>query len=223
MHQKFNHSWNLSEQQAIELQLELSQLVIKKDELAKVKLVAGIDVAYDKDQSTLKAGVVVLEAGSLQEVERVVIEDVSNFPYIPGLFSFRELPPICKALAKLKNTPDLIVCDGQGMAHPRRFGLASHLGVLYDIPVIGCGKTKLLGDGNEPGEDRGEYSYLTDRGEIIRASLRTQSKVRPVYVSIGHRISLETSLNWVFRLCPRYRLPETTRKADQLVRKVLWT
>lgn len=139
------HSWNLSEEEAVQLQQELARQVIAEDGLADVKYVAGVDVAYSKHSDKLIAAVVILEADSLKIAESVVVEDSVRFPYIPGLFSFRELPPIIQAFQQIKTPPQLIVCDGQGLAHPRRFGLASHLGVLFDMPTIGCGKTRILG------------------------------------------------------------------------------
>lgn len=186
-----------------------------------IKYVAGVDVAYDEKIDKQIAAVVVLDPSTLEVFETSIAEDVTLFPYIPGLFSFRELPSIAKALSNLKTRPDLIVCDGQGIAHPRRFGLASHLGVLFDVPTIGCGKTRLLGHAEEPGIKRGDYSPLIDNGEIIGNSLRTQDNVKPVYVSIGHRISLQTACDWILKLSSKYRLPETTRHADHAVKMAL--
>ncbi|WP_047153277.1 deoxyribonuclease V [Aneurinibacillus tyrosinisolvens] len=218
---KISHDWTINEHEALKLQSALSNKVITQDKFNEIKYVAGVDVAYDEKNNVLVAGVAVLEANSLQEIENTVVKDVVHFPYIPGLFSFRELPPITKALEALKTTPDLIVCDGQGLAHPRRFGLACHLGVLFDVPTIGCGKTKLIGEADAPGEKRGDFSFLLDQGETIGMVLRTQDRVKPVYISIGHRISLELARHWILKLSPSYRLPETTRKADQLVRKTI--
>lgn len=215
------HRWNIGEMEAIKIQQELAQQVIKEDSFEQIHYVAGVDVAYSQTNDTLIAAIVILETDTLNLVESVVVEDTVQFPYIPGLFSFRELPPIIKAFDKVKITPQLVVCDGQGLAHPRRFGLACHLGVLYDIPAIGCGKTKLLGDYNEPGQHRGAQSPLIDNREIIGNVLRTQNNINPIFVSIGHRISLTTASDWILRLSPKYRLPETTREADQLVRKSL--
>jgi len=186
-----------------------------------IKYVAGVDVAYDEKIDKQIAAVVVLDPSTLEVLETSIAEDVTHFPYIPGLFSFRELPSIAKALENLKIRPDLIVCDGQCIARPRRFGLASHLGVLFDVPTIGCGKTRLLGHAEEPGIKRGDYSPLIDNGEIIGNSLRTQDNVKPVYVSIGHRISLQTACDWILKLSPKYRLPETTRHADHAVKMAL--
>ncbi|QYK63482.1 MULTISPECIES: deoxyribonuclease V [Paenibacillus] len=215
------HNWELTETEAIKLQQELSKKVTKEDQLPEIHYVAGVDVAYSEQSDLLVAAIVILEANSLNIVESVVVEDSVQFPYISGLFSFRELPSIVKAFKQIKTFPQLVVCDGQGIAHPRRFGLASHLGVIFDIPTIGCGKTKLLGDFQEPSQERGACSLLVDREEIIGSVLRTQENIKPLFVSVGHRISLDTACNWILKLSPRYRLPETTRQADQLVKKVL--
>lgn len=215
------HPWKLSEMDAVNLQQELSLKIVREDQLTEVSYVAGVDVAYSEHNDKLIAAIVILEASSLRLVESVVVEDTVHFPYIPGLFSFREIPPLLKAFKQIKTLPQLIVCDGQGMAHPRRFGLASHLGVLFDIPTIGCGKTKLLGEFQDPGRKRGSSSSLVDHGEVIGAVLRTQDHIKPIFVSIGHRISLAAACEWILKLSPKYRLPETTRQADQLVNKVL--
>ncbi len=216
-----NHSWALSEEQALALQQKLATKVIKNDLLNEIRLVAGTDVAYQKDSNGLVASVVILNANTLEVIETTIAEDVEHFPYIPGLFSFRELPPLIKAFAKLNHTPDIVVCDGQGLAHHRRFGLACHLGVIFDVPTIGCGKTKLLGEHKTPDTIRGAIAPLIDDNEIIGNVLRTQTGINPIYVSVGHRISLATACEWVLKLSPKYRLPETTRQADQVVRTAL--
>lgn len=221
MQPAIHHSWDISEQEAIALQRNLASKVIRTDELEPVTLVAGVDVAYSKHSNTLVAAVAVLDAASGELVETVTIQDQEQFPYIPGLFSFRELPPIIKAFEQLSSTPQLVVCDGQGLAHPRRFGLACHLGVLFDIPTIGCGKSRLIGQETEPGKERGAMTPLVDEDEVIGAALRTQTGIKPIYVSIGHKISLSTACQWVLELSPNYRLPETTRFSDQAVRKVI--
>lgn len=215
------HQWNLSKENAINLQIELAKKVIKKDKFDPIHYIAGIDVAYSKNSDTLIAAIVILELNSLKVVESVIIEDTVKFPYIPGLFSFRELPPIIKAFEEIKTIPQIIVCDGQGIAHPRRFGLASHLGVIYDIPTIGCGKTKLLGNFIEPDLYRGAQSPLIDKCEIVGSVLRTQKKIKPIFVSIGNRISLTTACELILKLSPNFRLPETTRQADQLVKQTM--
>ena len=216
-----NHTWQPTESEARQLQQKLAAEVVKKDQHGEIQLVAGVDVAYDKQSDQLVAAAVILDANTLEVIETATAENYAQFPYIPGLFSFRELPSLIKVLAKLNYSPDLIVCDGQGYAHPRRFGLACHLGIIFDIPTIGCGKTKLLGEYHELEENRGATAPLFDNGEVIGNVLRTQTGVNPVYVSIGHRVSLETSCEWILKLSPKYRLPETTRKADQAVSKAL--
>lgn len=221
MHPSITHSWDLSESEATRLQRVLASKVTTHDEFAEIGFVAGADVAYAKESETLVSAVVVLDAATLEIVETVTAEDIAQFPYIPGLFSFRELPALAKALARIQQKPDLVVCDGQGIAHPRRFGLASHLGVLFDVPTIGCGKTRLVGKHQEPGKERGASEPLIDRGEVVGRVLRTQTGVKPVYVSVGHRISLKTACDWILKLSPKYRLPETTRQADHAVRMAL--
>ena len=203
------------------VQQQLASKVIKKDINNQIDLVAGVDVAYAKESDKLVAAVVILNADTLEIVETSVAEDNAQFPYIPGLFSFREIPPLIKAFSKLKNTPDLVLCDGQGYAHPRRFGLACHLGIIFDVPTIGCGKTKLLGSHQELDRERGAAKPLVDNGEVVGNVLRTQTDINPIYVSIGHYISLATSCEWVLKLAPKYRLPETTRQADQAVHRAL--
>lgn len=215
------HCWSLSEAEALMLQQRLASKVIKEDKLNQIQFVAGVDVAYAKESNKLVAAVVILDADTLEVIETVIAEDKAQFPYIPGLFSFRELPSLIKAFAKLNHTPDLIVCDGQGYAHPRRFGLACHLGVIFDVPTIGCGKTRLLGEHEEPSKERSATAPLIDNDEVVGNVLRTQNGINPIYVSIGHRISLATACKWVLRLAPKYRLPETTRLADQQVKAVL--
>ena len=180
---------------------------------------AGLDVAYDGDD--FAAAVIVLDTSTLQEVDRAVVHGRTTFPYVPGLFAFREVPGLLDSLGNLQVTPDVLVCDGQGLAHPRRFGLACHLGVLTGIPSIGVAKTPFVGTFDEPGEQRGDSSDLVLDSEVVGAVLRTQYKMKPVFVSIGHRIDLETATALVLRLAPRYRLPETTRAADHACRAAL--
>lgn len=215
---KFTHSWSLSGEEAIALQVELSGKVVTEDRFdGEVSLVAGVDLAYSKEDDHLYAAVVVLDAATLSVVETKTATGRATFPYIPGLFSFREIPAILEVLSRVEKTPGLIVCDGQGIAHPRRFGLASHLGVLLDIPTIGCAKTQFFGVSTATPQKRGDYVPMQDGEEIIGSELCTQDGVKPVYVSIGNRISLETARQWVHKLAPRYRLPETTRQANEAV------
>jgi len=213
-----NCDFDLSEQEALNLQKDLAKKVVISDYLGGMKLVAGCDVAYQKNSDKLVASIVVLDVETLQVIETSTAEDICQFPYIPGLFSFRELPPLIKAFDKLKYIPDVVVCDGQGLAHPRRFGLACHLGVVFDIPTIGCGKSRLIGEYQEPAAERGGYSPLIDNSEEVGCVLRTQTGVKPVFVSIGHRVSLATARHLILKLSPEYRLPETTRQADHLVK-----
>lgn len=215
------HPWDISECDAVLLQQELAPNVVQKDHFKKVECIAGVDATYDEQKDVLVAAVALLDASSLDLLELAAAHDAVRFPYVSGLFSFRELPPIIKALQKLETIPDLIICDGHGVAHPRRFGLACHLGVLFDIPTIGCSKTKLIGDAEEPGNERGDYSLLFDNGEVIGCVLRTRDNVKPVYVSVGHLVSLQTAREWVLKLAPRFRLPETTRLADQWVKRCM--
>ena len=203
------------------LQRELAPLVERADRLGEVRLVAGVDVGYAVSGDALCAGIAVLDAATLEVVETVVHEDVARFPYVPGLFSFRELPPLLAAFEALERRPDLVVCDGQGIAHPRRFGLACHLGLALDLPAIGCAKSLYVGEAGEPGAARGAHAPIVHGGETVGAALRMQDGVRPVYVSVGHRVSLGTAIARTLALGPRYRQPETTRAADSLVRAAL--
>lgn len=205
--------------QAIALQQELAKQVIRTDELpSPIRTIAGVDVGYEKDGDRLVAVVAVLDANTMEVMETETYSGISSFPYIPGLFSFRELPPVLKALEKLKTQPDLIICDGQGIAHPQRLGLASHLGVVTGKPVIGCAKTRLVGNYVEPGNERGAFSELLDGDEVIGRVLRTQEGIKPLFVSVGNKISIETASAWVLKACKQYRLPEPIRVADQLTK-----
>lgn len=216
-----NHCWHLPPAEAEALQRELALDVILTDAFDAIHYVAGVDVAYHKKNDKIVGGVVILEAATLQLVETRLAICAVQFPYIPGLFSFRELPAIIEAMGQIKTIPDLIICDGQGIAHPQRFGLASHLGVLYDMPTIGCAKTRLTGAHSDPAHRRGSSALLVDNSMTIGAALRTQDGVRPVYVSTGHRISLKTACDWIMRTSPSYRLPETTRAVDHAVKMAL--
>jgi deoxyribonuclease V len=181
--------------------------------------VAGLDVAYRADR--LAAAVVVLDPVDGSVLDTAVVRGAPAFPYVPGLFAFREIPALLEALDRLRVRPDVLICDGHGLAHPRRFGLASHLGVLTDLPSFGVGKTRLLGQWEPVGERRGDRSALVDEGETVGAVLRTQDGVKPVFVSVGHRMDLETACSLTLRLAPRWRLPETTRAADRACRDAI--
>lgn len=209
--------WDLNPTEAEALQSRLCSKVIQEDCLGRVQSIAGIDVAYCQKSQAVYAGVVVLDSSNLNVIEQQTVSGESQFPYIPGLFAFREIPILLQAINKLQTVPDLIICDGQGMAHPRRFGLASHLGVLIDCPMIGCGKSRFIGDYEMPQQERGSFSPLVDHSEVIGSVLRTQDGVKPLFVSIGHRISLPTSRDWILKLANRYRQPEPIRRANELV------
>lgn len=219
--QSLLHSWPTTPTQALLVQDALRHRVIRDDAVVRpVRHVAGIDVAYasaDGAAGDVYAGVVVLDARTLEPLDSSSARCASTFPYLPGLFAFRELPAVLRALQGLTTRIDLLVCDAQGIAHPRRFGLAAHLGVLLDLPSIGVAKTRLIGAHDPPGHARGSHADLIDGDERVGAVLRTQDGVKPVYVSIGHRVSLGTAIDWTLRLSPHYRLPETTRHADRLV------
>ncbi|MBQ4814336.1 endonuclease V [Pseudoalteromonas luteoviolacea] len=210
-----------SPEQAQQLQHVLAEQVIKTDAFEPIKYIAGVDVAYDEVKNKVVGAVVVLDAITFEVLESQTAIEPISFPYVPGLFSFREVPPLLSAIKKLTIKPDLIVCDGQGVAHPKRCGMASHLGVLLNIPTIGCGKTKLLGEYAPPAEQKGSHSDLIDNQQCIGKVLRTQNGIKPVFVSIGHKVSLATAVEWIDKLTPKYRLPETTRQADQLVNRCL--
>ena len=182
--------------------------------IKSIKTVAGIDTHYRKGRAT--AAVVRMRMSDLMTVEYATAVRRAAFPYVPGLLSFRECPVALDAIKKLSATPDALICDGQGIAHPRRFGLACHIGLLADIPSIGCAKTRLTGRYSEPGRDKGDYSDLRDSGEVIGAVVRTRKDVKPLYVSVGYQISLQDSIEIVLRCCARYRLPEPLRLAHQI-------
>jgi deoxyribonuclease V len=188
-----------------------------------LRWIAGLDVAYAVDESCVAGAVTVLDAETLDVVETATALRSVDFPYVPGLLAFREIPALIDALGKLTRVPDLLVCDGYGLAHPRRFGLACHLGVLTDVPTFGVAKTAFIGTFEEPGPARGDRSDLLDNGEIIGRVLRTQPDIKPVFVSVGHRISLETATDLALSLAPKYRHPETTRQSDQASRRALAT
>jgi deoxyribonuclease V len=221
------HEWPDTVERAVRIQRELRPLVQTATPAGlDVRTAAGLDVAYEEGSDRLVAAVVVLDVVDLRVRDTVVVEGVAGFPYVPGLFAFRELPTLVEALRRLTVEPDLLVCDGQGIAHPRRFGLACHVGVLTGLPSIGVAKTP-MGRYEPPDTGRGAWTPLVagesdeaGPGEVGRA-LRTQTDVKPVFVSVGHRIDIGRACAEVLRLAPSYRLPETTREADHLCRRVL--
>lgn len=211
------HAWSLTVDEARKIQENLRHEVITEDKLKEpVQYVAGVDMGFEADGTISRAAVAVLSFPDLQLQETSLARRPTTFPYIPGFLSFREIPAVLDALEKIKTIPDLILCDGQGIAHPRRFGIACHLGVIVDIPTIGVAKSLLVGKHEDLPETRGSCQPLIDKGETIGVVLRTRTKVKPLYISSGHRISLPTAIDYVLRCTTKYRLPETTRIADKL-------
>ena len=219
MHPSLDHDWNLSWDDARRVQETLAERVSRQDDFGTIRTVAGIDLAYPRNASgtvTGRAAVVVLAYPDLDIVEERVVTRSVTFPYVPGLLSFREAPIALAAFQELRIQPDLLLVDGHGIAHPRRLGLASHLGVLLDLPTIGCAKSILVGKAEEPGHEPGDRMPLVDGDETVGLALRTRSRSRPMYVSPGHRISVETAANLVMGCARGFRLPEPTRLADRL-------
>ncbi|MFI5454235.1 MAG: deoxyribonuclease V [Isosphaerales bacterium] len=211
------HSWDLTTAEARDLQLRLAAAVDARRPLPRYTTLAGADVSYDLRGKWLHAAVVVLRAETFEVIDRSGVVAEAKFPYVPGLLSFREAPAVIEAFEQLKVRPDILMCDGQGIAHPRRMGLASHLGLYLEIPTIGCAKSWLCGDYQEPGLTRGEWTPLTDGGETIGAVLRTRTGVKPLFVSPGHLCDLASAIAVVLATAPTYRLPVTTRLAHQYV------
>lgn len=209
------HGWRVTPAEAIEIQKRLVAEVSRTGNITSLRLIAGVDISVDRWAKTGTGAVVVLNYPGLEVVEVKVVTDSIGFPYIPGLLSFRESPLVLAACARLTVAPDLVMVDGQGIAHPRRMGLASHLGLCLDVPSIGCAKSRLCGSHAEPGDTAGSYAELLDDNEVIGAVLRTRAGVNPVYVSIGHKVDLESAIHWVLACCRGYRLPEPTRLAHQ--------
>lgn len=207
------HSWQLSTSQAIEVQYRLAAQVSRNSDVIAPHFIAGVDISVRKAPEMAIATVVVLSYPELRVVEREVARGRLDFPYIPGLLSFRESPLTLAACERLEITPDLILVDGQGVAHPRRFGLACHLGLFLDTPTIGCAKSLLCGSHQVPGVEPGSYAEVMDGGETIGVALRTKLGAKPVYVSIGHKVDLQSAIHWVMECCRGYRLPEPTRLA----------
>ena len=210
------HRWDLSIPEAIDTQRRLASQVVCSGGPGEVRTVAGVDISVlEKGRhAPARGAVVVLSYPELEILEQSVVEAEVTFPYVPGLLSFRETPVLLEPLSRVRK-PDLLLVDGQGFAHPRRFGLACHLGLLLDVPAIGCAKSRLLGEHDEPDTAAGSQAPLRDGGEVIGAVLRTRDAVNPVYVSVGHRIGLMEATEWVLRCCRGLRLPEPTRRAHQ--------
>ncbi|MAK62902.1 MAG: endonuclease V [Ponticaulis sp.] len=214
-------NWPSTPDEARDMQVRLAPQIRECPLSVRPRTLAGVDVAYDDATDTVIAAVTMHDAETLAITEKAIASDALAFPYMSGLFSFREIPPVLKALNQLDTLPDILICDGHGRAHPRRIGLASHLGLLVGLPSIGCAKTHLFGKYLPPGETRGDHAPITHEGEIIGAVLRTQTGVNPVYVSVGHLITLSEAIEIILAAAPDYRLPETTRAADQAVRRAM--
>jgi deoxyribonuclease V len=215
------HTWDVTPAEAVRLQGTLRRGVVSRDEVPReVRKVAAMDVSYDRRSPWIYAAVVVLRVPTFEVADQAVVRSRARFPYVPGLLSFREAPAGLQGWARLRTRPDCLLCDGHGYAHPRRFGLACHVGLLVDLPTIGCAKSVLVGDYREPGQRRGSLSDLVHEGEIVGAAVRTREATSPVFVSAGHRVSLATAVATVLSCSPRYRIPEPIRQAHALVNRM---
>lgn len=214
----FRNRWKITPREAIHLQARLRERVVLEDAFRQIRYVAGADIAFDPATEEAFAGVVVYRFPSLEEVERRMARRRLQFPYVPGLLSFREIPILMAAFARLKTEPDLLLIDGHGRAHPRLFGIACHVGVLFDKPSIGCAKSLLVGEAGEPGLKSGSIAPLDYHGETVGTVLRTRDNTRPIFVTQGNRISLATAVKVVMKCVDGYRIPRPTREADHYVR-----
>ena len=211
------HRWDVTPAQAMQIQLELASRVIEQDKLGEVHRVAGVDVGFEGEHNSIaRAAIVVLSFPELVPIDYAIERMPVAFPYVPGLLAFLEVPVVLRALERLNTEPDVLIVDGQGRAHPRRLGIACHLGVLIGKPTIGCAKSILCGQAQPPPERVGAWTPLVDKGETIGAVVRTRPGITPVYVSIGHCVSLKRAIDLVLHCCRRYRLPETTRYAHRV-------
>lgn len=213
---RHQHPWDVSTREARAIQEGLAGHVVVADDFSAPRTVAGVDVGFQDGGKTTRAAVVLLRFPSLDPVASALVRRPTSFPYVPGLLSFRECPAVLEALDKLQALPDMLLCDGQGIAHPRRLGIASHLGVLTGIPSIGVAKSRLTGTYREPGPNKGDRTPLMDGQEQIGLVLRTRTNVKPLFVSPGHRVGIDAAAELVLACTTRYRLPETTRRADRL-------
>ena len=214
------HPWVLDLSEAVKIQKELAARLDTSRSLGTYQTVAGADVSYNKYSPVLYAAVVVLRAETLEVIDRAGVVAEAAFPYVPGFLSFREAPAVIEAFRKLSVRPDVLICDGQGIAHPRRLGIASHLGLWLQIPTIGCAKSHLFGKYQEPGTERGDWSPVTDGDETIGAVLRSRARVKPLFVSPGHLCDLDGSIRAVLAATRKYRLPLTTQFAHQYVNEL---
>ncbi|XHX78206.1 MAG: deoxyribonuclease V [Stenomitos frigidus ULC029] len=216
MHIVQRHEWVLTAEEATAIQQDLRKEIVTIDDFDTIRHVAGVDVGFESEGTITRAAIAVLDLETLQVLDRAIARRPTTFPYIPGFLSFREVPAVLDALAKITVIPDLLLCDGQGIAHPRRFGIACHIGLLANVPAIGVGKSILVGKHAELTDDRGSWQPLMHKGDTIGAALRTRPRTKPLYISPGHRVSLETAIAYVMRCTTKYRLPETTRHAHKL-------
>lgn len=214
------HKWNVTPEQAMNIQNELRKLLDVSPVTKLPKLIAGADVSVDSQNNLLYGGVVIVRYEDLAEVERQSAVMEMTFPYIPGLLSFREVPVLLKAFLKIYNVPDIIICDGQGIAHPRGFGLACHLGIALHIPTIGCAKSRLCGEHQPVGEKKGDFTDLLYKESKVGIVLRTRDMVKPVYLSPGYRVSISYAKEVILHCCNRFRITEPVRKAHNLVKKL---
>ena len=210
------HPWDVSPKEAVQIQHALQEHISIQDDFGEIKTVAGVDVGFEENNKVTRAAIAVLDFQTLEVVETALARRPTTFPYVPGLLSFREIPAVLQAMLKLDGVPDLLLCDGQGIAHPRRFGIAAHLGLLVNIPAIGVAKSRLTGTHDEVALEKGSYVPLTDKSEQIGVVLRTRTNVKPLYISPGHHVSIESAHKFVMACTTKYRLPETTRWAHRL-------
>ena len=218
MRPRLETCWNLAPREAMRLQESLRKRVEREDHFGEIHYVAGADMAFDPATDVAFGGVIVYRLPGLEEVERRMARRKLGFPYVPGLLSFRECPVLLVAFARLKTEPDLILIDGQGYAHPRRLGIACHIGILFDKPTIGCAKSRLVGEHEDPAHSAGSTAPLTMDGEQIGVVLRTRDGVRPIYVSTGHRVAMDSAVRLVKLCTDGFRIPKPTREADHYVR-----
>jgi len=211
------HPWNVDQKEALRIQQNLKKRVIIDKLECSVNIIAGADVSYCKEGNRMYGAVVVFDRMRMEIIEKATVSLEVQFPYVPGFLSFREGPALVEAMKRIESRPDLIFFDGQGIAHPRGLGLASHMGVILDVPSIGCAKNKLIGEYAPVEQESGSYSFLLYRGKIVGVALRTREKTKPIFVSPGHRIDLKDSIHWTLMCCKGFRLPEPIRQAHSLV------
>ena len=210
------HAWDVSPQEAVAIQKSLQSHINLSDDFGDIQTVAGVDVGFRENNTITRAAIAVLDFQTLEVVETAVAHRPTSFPYIPGLLSFREVPAVLEAMLKLSTEPDLLLCDGQGIAHPRRFGIATHLGLLLNIPAVGVGKSRLTGTHEDVPPEKGSFVPLMDKDEQIGVVLRTRTNSKPLYISPGHRVSVQTAHKLVMQCVTKYKLPESTRRAHKL-------